>query len=354
MKKRRGRVFFIALGCSILFIIFFPREYTPETYFTGSWDIPISSGFSDIPEEKRDMLVPFQSKSHFGYVTADGEVVTIERIFYNVSFSENYYINYASVTENLFIKNVSGEIVEVVPTTGYPLFIHNRMFIVDKDRCGISEWDIDGNRLWERRFSSLITAFGCNEECVALGFLNGEILLLDGERREIFRDIPTGSRIRIIYGLAVAPGEEYFAVIMGIDPQRLVIYRKDETGYRPYHSEELKGDSRRETFIQFTDEHTLFYEQPSSLVQYDIPRKESRSFPTAGTPRKIIINEQKRLLMFHHAGEGQGTFDIYTASGMPLSHFQLPQNAYVHFLKGSLFFTVGDRVKKIDMRGGEN
>jgi hypothetical protein len=58
--------------------------------------------------------------------------------------------------------------------------------------------------------------------------------------------------------------------------------------------------------------------------------------------------------MFHHTGEGQTKFDIYTSSGMPLSHFPLPQNTYVHFLKGSLFFTVGDSVKKIDMRGGDN
>lgn len=334
-----------------MFIIFFPKSYAPEPYFTGSWETAIRSYNDDIPEEKLEEIVPFRSGSHFGYITPNGEIVYTEPIFYNVTFSEKYFINYATVTENLLIKNVSGEIIQAISTMGYPVFVNNRLFVIDKDRCGIAEWDIQGNIIWKRRFPSLVTAFDCNEEYVIVGFLNGEITLLDRDTKEVFRDIPTGSRIRIIYGLALAPGGDYFAVMMGIDPQRLVIYRQGETGYRPHYSEILEGNYRRETFIQFADEKTLFYEQPESLVQYDISRKEAAHFKISGVPREVIVYEKGQLIIINHAGDSEGSLDIYTTSGMPLSYFHMPQDTYIHFHEGSLFFTEEKKIKKIDIRG---
>lgn len=354
MKKRRGRVFFIALGCSLLFIIFFPKTYAPEPYFTGSWETAIRSNYDEVPEHKLQEIVPFRSGSHFGYITSHGEIVYTEPIFYNVTFSEEYFINYAAVTENLLVKDISGKIIQAISTTGYPTVMNNRLFVIDKDRCGMSEWDIQGNIIWERRFSSIITAFDCNEEHVIVGFLNGEIMLLDRETKEVFRDIPTGSRIRVIYGLALAPGEEFFAVMMGIDPQRLVIYRRGETGYRPHYSEIPGGNYRRETFIQFLDEKALFYEQPGRLVQHDISRKETSVFKISGVPRKVILYEKEQLIMINHAGDGGGGLDIYTTGGMPLSYFRMLQDTSFHFHKGSLFFTEKEKIKKIDIRGEAN
>ena len=59
----------------------------------------------------------------------------------------------------------------------------------------------------------MITAFDCSQHFSLVGFFHGEVVLLEKEGGIVYREIPTGSRIRAVYGAAISPEEDVFAVI---------------------------------------------------------------------------------------------------------------------------------------------
>jgi hypothetical protein len=352
--KRRGKVFFVALGCALLLIIFFPVKHNKELFFSQTWEVPLEGAASAESINENDTIIPFYSGKHFGYITSNGEIVHKEPVYYHISFANDYYINYAEISENLLVKDKRGEFLASIPSTGYPFIMNGRLFIFDKDRCGISEWDMQGSRKWKRRFSSLITAFDCSEDHVLLGFVNGEIILTKNDGSVLYRDIPTGSRIRVVYGAAMARDEEEFAVILGIDPQRLVVFSKSDNGYQPNYSETLESKYRREIFVTYSEDRNLYYEQPGFLKRLDLKRKETHSFVLAGIPSEMFFDMDNKLIIIQsYAGE-RGKIDIYTSGGMFLSSFHIPADTSTFLHNGKIYFTNVDRIQRVDILRGNS
>jgi len=291
----------------------------------------------------------------FGYVHSDGEIIFAEPVFYGVTASSDYFINYSSVSENLLIKNRFGEIISSIPSTGYPLILNERLLIFDNDKCGVSEWGIDGSRLWGKRFSTFITSFDCNQNESVIGLMNGELIMCDRSGKILFREQPTGSRIKIIYGCSIDTSGMFFGVVLGIDPQRLIIYQRKEVGFIPVYSSSLSGSIRREQFIEFSEDgRFLFFEQEDNLVRLDIKRKKQTKFPIDGLPISVKHSDAFSALIIHSTMKNGEAVDIFSEGGMHISHLPVMPDSTVTFQDDSLYILFEDEIYRIDISGVQN
>ncbi len=353
-KKKRGKIVLAAAGCTILFILFFPKFVEGPMRFSLEWERPVSGPVVPAAVENSESIIPFSTETYFGYITSGGEIISREPIFYNVAKNRDYYINHSEITENLVVKNPEGQIITGIHTSGYPFIRRNRLFVIDKDRCGISEWDETGTLKWSRRFSSMITSFDCGVSKSLIGFINGEIVFLHDNGKTFYKDIPTGSRVRIVYGVAIDPGEEQFAVILGIDPQRLVVFTKSEEVFRPLFSRNVESEYRREVFISYNGSNSLSFEQPGELVFMDVRRRRSFSFPVDGTPVSVELDKGRKTVFITLRTAQSGRLDLYTTRGLFLASFFVPLSSGIELDHESIYFTSRDIIRRVNIVGGGN
>ncbi len=349
--KRRGLLFFISLLFAFAFLLFVPKNNEREIHFHSIWQkgLPRRQVYG-IKSEEENRQYFFNNGEMFGYFTENGEVIYSEPVVYGVEASQNHFINYSSVSENLLIKNNTGEILSTIPVAGYP-YIHNgRLFLFDIDRCGVSEWDFSGKKIWGKRYASVITCFDCNDRESIVGLINGEILLYNQDGENLYRDQPTGSRIQIIYGLALSESGTYFGVVLGIDPQTVTVFQLKEEGYVPVFSKPCRDTFRREIFLGFAKgEKYLFYEQNEALRRLDIKQKVEKQFPVVGQPLCIAFCDKTFTHCIHSESRSISAIDIYSEGGLHINRFYVSPQTSVTFSDNSLYFQRSGSLHRVDI-----
>ncbi len=357
--KRRGLTFIISLACALGVLVFFPKKTDRQYYFTSGWreEIPSQVVFGGKPAGDTAVF-PFTGGGMFGYCTEAGEVVYSEPVVYGVTGSSDYFINYSSVSETLLVKNTAGEIGSTISAVGYPLIRNGRLFIFDIDRCGIAEWDFTGRKLWGKRYSSIITCFDCNDRDAVVGLINGNIFLYNASGEYVYRDEFSGSRVNAVYGTALSPGGTYFAVIEGIDPQKLVLFQRREEGYVPVFSKELENAMRRELFMQFSDSSVyLFYEREETLFRLAVNRKKTEDrFPLTGRPIRIASSRPYGVQYIHSGNREEAVIDVYSEGGMRVNRIFVDPGSTAAFHGTSIFFQRNGFIHQLYMgeHDGEN
>ena len=353
--KRRGLKVIISLAFALGVLLFFPIKTDKQYFFHTGWrqELPESFVFGNAAV-KNAALFPFAGQNIFGYCSETGDIVYSEPVVYDVTGSSEYFINYSSVAETLLIKNEIGEIVSTIAVVGFPFIRNDRLFILDVDRCGVSEWDFTGKRLWGKRYSSIITCFDCNKDEAIIGLIDGHILLYNNKGEYVYRDEFTGSRIRTVYGIALSRTGSYFSVIEGIDPQKLMLFERREEGYVSVYSQELSDPFRREVFLQFDDdENYLFYEQNDVLTRLSVKWKTLRTFPVAGRPLGVSFSRPYKFHFIHSGNSEQTVVDMYNESGFHINRFYAAPDSSVTFRNRSLFFQRSGSIHHVTIEGAD-
>jgi hypothetical protein len=131
-----------------------------------------------------------------------------------------------------------------------------------------------------------------------------------------------------------------------------VIFEKSEEAFRPIFSRNLQGGYRREVFIAFTDENTLYFEQPKTLERMDVRRRRTDRYPADGMPTEIFIDDEKQLLYMCLRLENNARLDVYTLRGMFLTSYFIPEDASVSLREGSAYMISEGEIRRIDILEG--
>ncbi len=183
----------------------------------------------EISEKEKE--IPFRMGNLFGYFNPEGVLTYRDRIFYGLAQSDNNFINYSSITDQIVINDNKGDFVNTVATNGYPWFNNNRLFIVSTNRKKVSEITTEGDVLWEDENLSELTSLDSNSSNVIAGYVNGDVIIVDSENQieKLFK--PDLSRINTVYGTGISDNSEYISVISGVEPQYMLLFRKNHDKY---------------------------------------------------------------------------------------------------------------------------
>lgn len=155
-------------------------------------------------------------------------------------------------------------------------------FMISEDKLlstdgylNLSFWDRPEAALWTRDLPAGLSAYASAEDRIILGFTNGSIHILDRQGNLLQHYEPGGSRISMIYGLAINPRGTQFAVVSGLSPQRILVLEEKNSDYRPIFHHNLDTQNRRPVYMGYPDRGNFFYYETQEGVSLYYPGDES-------------------------------------------------------------------------------
>jgi hypothetical protein len=281
----------IILAITLIFIvhfIIFPKRIGKETFFILKDDLRVSQA-SLRPESDGERFA-FKLDDYFGYLDEQTQLSYLIELEHRVQASHDYFIVFDGEQFVHTVKNNRALAVGSIEAEGVPFIQGHKVFFIDAPSGRLQLFQVSGELLWSYDVGSFISAFYSNEAMLAVGTLDGRVVLLDYEGQELGVHRPEGSRLKGIYGIGISPSGAYVGVVAGVDPQRFILFQRGMRGYTPIFHQNMNTNFRRTVQVVF-DEHEnfVYYEGLNELFMHKITdsRKEVRSLPTGGQLRTV-------------------------------------------------------------------
>lgn len=113
------------------------------------------------------------------------------------------------------------------------------------------------------------TAFKSSGPLSVIGFLDGDLLIKNGDSsydKLVYEDI---SRIKSVYSIAISDDAKYVAVIVGVDPKWLYIFTEKKGDWTLLRQDRIHGHERRGVYLEFAGD-ILLYEVAGTISSYSM------------------------------------------------------------------------------------
>ena len=339
----------------LLYIVLFPRNLGKELLTVPVWSVSLGSAKVQAEEGPAKTALAFRLGKYYGTVRPDGTLLFRDTVDYDVALGDSFFLNYSAVPRNLVATDQRGKFLGNIGGSGYPFARKGRLFVISVDRFGLSEWSLNGDLLWERRFGAFITAVDASKDLAVVGFLNGNVLVLGEKGRELFQTAPAGSRYPVIYQAGISGDDRFVGIISGLEPQKLTIYEKMQKNFRAVTILDLKGNQRRTVKGLFADGSPYFLcEQAGSVEIVDPLSRNKSSIPFAGS--LVILGDEPLGGLFSAISENEATYEglSFLSSGNVILRYRFLKNSSFYFrqTREFLLFGVGDKLFRVDVKAG--
>ena len=268
------RAILILVASSVLYLLVFPTRLQSELTFEPVWAIDPHVATPVVADDEE--LFAFRSGTQFGYVNSNGDILFLDSVFDDVSIGTKGFVNYSSMGLNLLPQSPDGSVETVLATRGYPMFYDDRLFVFATNRTRVEEWSIDGTLIWSNDFGSLITAMDANSERTVVGLLDGTTSVFASNGSLIDNLSIEESRISAIYGCGISVDSQIVAVVHGLDPQRLSVFRWEESEYRLVRSRTLESSFRQNRMVAISATGEWIYlESIDSVLSVAVKRADT-------------------------------------------------------------------------------
>lgn len=338
-----------------LYIVFIPRNLGKELVTIPAWSMSVGSAKIASDTNSNKVSYGFRLGEYFGSIRPDGGLLYRDTIDYDVALGDSFFLNYSAIPRALVCRDARGGFLGNVGGNGYPFLRKGRLFVVTVDRYGLSEWSLNGDLLWERRFGTFITAVDASKNTVAVGFLNGNVLVLGEKGKDLFQTSPSGSKYSLILKVGVSSDERFVGIISGLEPQKLTIYERAQKNFRAVTIIDLKDNQRRAVKGLFVDGGAHFlYEQQDAVEIADPISRVRASVPISGSI--VSFGEAPLLGLLSVVTENESTYEglSFLPSGNIILRYRfLKKSAFFFRQTGEfLLFGVDGRLFRVDIKAG--
>ncbi len=344
-----------ALIAVLLYMILFPRNLGKELVTIPVW--AVSVGNSKISQESGQgrTAYGFRLGDFFGSIRPDGGLIYRDSIDYDVALGDSFFINYSAIPRALVCRDSRGGFLGNVGGNGYPFVRKGRLFVVTVDRYGLSEWSLNGDLLWERRFGTFITAVDASKNSVAVGFLNGNVIVLGEKGKDLFQTSPAGSKYSVILKTGVSDDDRFVGIVSGLEPQKLTIYERAQKNFRAVTILDLKGNQRRAVKGLFVGGGAYFLcEQPGSVEIADPVSRGRAAIPVSGSI--VSFGEEPILGLLSVISEKDSAYEgiSFLPSGNVILRYKFSKKSSFFFRQTGefLLFGVDDKLFRVDIKAG--
>jgi len=249
----------------------------------------------------------------FGYTDLEGNIYLRETGSFFTSLTDKVFIDYSKVAENFFLKNPKGELISGFHAFGYPFFDETgqRLFVIKTDLSGISEITETGDITWEQDFNSVITSVSVSSGEISVGLLDGAFKIIDNKGRIVFDVKPSGSSIQVITGSAASKDGDMFACISGLNPQKILIFKKKNSNYSVIYSKDINSDFRREVLMRFSPGgRFLIFEAKGGMGIIDINTETTQFIRFNGKIKELSILKEEGLIAAASSSRNRSFFEL--------------------------------------------
>ena len=317
------------------------------------WAIDLSDSVQRPVAATESPVFWFRVGNTFGFLELSGNLRLRDRVLYDVTLSDSGFINYSSVPSNLVLLNTIGDFVRSYPYSGYPVLDPpgNQIFVLNSESTGLLKVSRETEKVWRAEFASLITSLDVSDKFAVLGLLSGELKLFNSQGDQIYETEVTGSRIPVVYGCALKPGTDEFAAVAGIDPQKLLVVKRDSARAAQIDAVELASSFRRQVFIRYSNNGELIYfESDSGISVFEVKTRRIINLPVAGTFLGMGESPGEGIISLLSEVGNRKEIRLYTPGGALKYREAVDcRNISVRHVQGHVILGCDNHVARIDL-----
>jgi hypothetical protein len=287
--------------------------------------------------------------STIAFFEADGDVVGSSRIEDRVALGADAFALYSTAGEAADVYSGSVDKVFTIRERGYPFFINDRVFLAKPGMAGIAEYSRTGNRLFSYDARSIITCVAANSDVVALGTLDGEIVVIGPDGMERFAFKPGGSRIEVVVGIAISGDGRRLAAVCGVDRQRLVVLDRFEAEYRVIKHRYLEDEFKERVAVYVSDDGRYVFSQTGSgfdMLDADLGAEYRLSLPGPGRFARVDVARSVAIVA-SDTREGS-SYRVFALPDRLIASFSFPGSAAMTRMDGdALYFASSEGMAKL-------
>jgi len=140
------------------------------------------------------------------------------------------------------------------------------------------------------------TAYTKSNSISVVGFLDGELLVKNGNSQYKNLLFENKSRIKTVYSVAISDDSKYVAAIVGADPKSLFIFKNKKGKWSILRQDMIKGDERRGSYLSFSGD-VLFYETNGNIASYNMKDASCAVMDTGTKIRAVAYNPERGYLL---------------------------------------------------------
>lgn len=353
---------------SLFFLVYLFAAATPlrsEFVLDPRWVVDILGEATT--RSGNENLVPFRLGDRFGYIGENGSLAASMRLPSSgvsfegkadddspsdVALSDTAFAVYSSDYMRIEAKAPDGSTLFLSDLPGIPYFSNDRRFLVSPGMDAIGEYRSDGYLAWNYEFPAIITAFEATREFTVAGLMNGMVEGVDRNGARNFSFETGGSRIPVIYGLAVSGSGDAIALVCGLDRQRFIYLERKGGDFRVAHHRYLDSSYRSPVAIRFSaDGRFAYFAQPEGISVFDAKKRSFGSVPFVSTNFDVLTEGGKGFVILSSSiPEGRMIICVDPPGRVIFSHLLPSGISFVAMRGESLYLGIDDRVARLDFK----
>ncbi len=356
MKKKKQRYIIpLSILAVIIFIGLFSLSTGREIVVKPVWyrDLKTVKITKSNKLQQGNKYIWYRNGRLFGYTDLQGNIYLRETSSFFTSLTDRIFIDYSKVAENFFLKDPKGNLISGFHAFGYPFFdkTGQRLFVIKTDLSGISEITETGDATWEQDFNSVITSVSVSSGEISVGLLDGSFKIINDKGRIVFAIKPSGSSIQVITGSAASKDGDMFACISGLNPQKILIFKRHNSNYSVIYSKELRSDFRREVLMRFfPGGRFLLFEAKGGIGIIDINTETLRFVRVNGKIREFSILKEEGLIVIASSSRNRSFFELLKPMDSIFLYTEIKGKiGALRRVENHIILGVGDGIMRIDI-----
>lgn len=355
-KKIFKYILIVVFSVLVVYLFVAVRPLNRELSFNPEWTIDLSSG--SLPPvsgaesgDNAEDLIPFRIGNTLGFVTGKGVLVNKQNVVYDGTVGNNLYCLYSQTQIKSDFYGTDGKLAVSVNDSGFPFITEHGIYIFSPGGDSVAAYDFQGNLIWERQSSDVITAFNDSESGTILGYSNGQLTYIDKKGETVFSFIPGGSQYPLIFGAAVSSDGKYAACISGVENQRFILISIKDRQYKIIHHEYLPQDIKTNLAVQFDNESGyVYYQRAEGLGVVSLKTKKVHLMPVKGRVVYIGTDNSNLTAVLSITGEGKNIVSIYENPYYLLAETEFScDNSYLIQKNDSIYLGIDGTLSKINL-----
>ncbi|MEL3906041.1 MAG: hypothetical protein P1P65_03280 [Treponema sp.] len=346
----------VPLGSDIYFMPVWIRDLTPGTMQQDTEETPdetTASGHAEVSLSEGKAPQYFLTDTHFGYFTAEGELLRSTPITKRVSASRTAWTEYPETAVNTPVYRPDGSLVTTIDEAGFVHIEHDRFYLFEPGGSAVKQYDSSGKVLWRYVHTAPITAFHSSAQGSVIGFSDGKLVCLNSAGTVLFEFYPGGSNYQVILAAALSENGRFIVCVCGIEQQRVLLIRVDETKYKIVHHRYLEGNLRRQAFAGFNNEGKYaVFECAEGMGLIDCRNRQSVIIPQQERILGIGKQPYKDIIAVMSQKEQTASLSFIEAPLYTIGKTSFPaQNIFLLQEHETLFLAADTKLARIDIKG---
>lgn len=346
----------VPLGSDIYFMPVWIRSLTPNAVqqdAEGAIDETTASIHAEASQYKGKAPQYFLTDTHFGYFTGDGELLRSTPITERVSASGTAWTEYPENTAHTPVYRPEGSLITAIDEAGFVHIEQDRLYLFEPGGSAVKQYDSSGKVLWRYLHTAPITAFNSSAQGVVIGFSDGKLVCLNAAGTVRFEFYPGGSNYQVILAAALSENGRFIVCVCGIEQQRVLLIRVDDTKYKIVHHRYLEGNLRRQAFAGFNSEGKYaVFECAEGMGLIDCKNRQSVIIPQQERILGIGKKPYKDIIAVMSQKDQTASLSFIEAPRYTIGKTSFPaQNVFLHQEHETLFLTADTKLARIDIKG---